>query len=163
MTKIAVVGSRTYPHTKERYDKLDENERLEALAVGVGLVRAVINAFPTEWEIISGGAKGPDSWGVDCAAERGMQTTVIRPDWGLYGRGAGFRRNKEIVEKADEVLAFWDGESKGTQHTIKYAVEQTVPIHVIGPDGEVWFQITKDDYKNAGGLHPLMKIPKGVK
>lgn len=161
MRKIAVVGSRTYPHTKERYENLSDNEKLEALAVGVALVQAHVNAFPVEWEVVSGGARGPDTWGVDCARERGLTTHVYTPEWDKYGKGAGFKRNKTIVENSDEVLAFWDGESNGTKHTVKYAVERQVPVHVVGPTGELWFQLTKEDYENGADHGPLMKIPKG--
>ena len=33
----------------------------------------------------------------------------------------GIVRNKEIVDYADKIIAFWDGASKGTLSVIKYA------------------------------------------
>ena len=39
------------------------------------------------------------------------------------GRGAGFVRNRAIVEAANVVVAFWDGRSRGTAHTIGLARE----------------------------------------
>ena len=42
------------------------------------------------------------------------------PEYERYGRGAPIVRNKQIVDYADEVVAFWDGKSKGTLSVIKY-------------------------------------------
>ena len=71
--------------------------------------------------IVSGGARGADSLAEKYAKERNIPLTVIPADWEKYGRSAGFIRNTYIVEKADEVLAFWDGKSPGTKHSIELA------------------------------------------
>ena len=68
--------------------------------------------------IISGGANGADTLAEMFADKFGCPILIIRPDWDAYGKRAGFLRNEEIVNEADVVLAFWDGESKGTKHTI---------------------------------------------
>lgn len=56
---------------------------------------------------------------------------IIRPNYKLYGRGGAIIRNKEIVEIADEVLAFWDGKSKGTKSTIDFALKSKKPVTVV--------------------------------
>jgi len=39
-------------------------------------------------------------------------------------------RNKLIVDSADFVIAFWDGESKGTKSVIEYCKKQGKPHEV---------------------------------
>lgn len=72
-------------------------------------------------EIVSGGARGVDSKAEQLAEKMNLGLTVIRPDYKRYGRGAPLRRNKQIVEAADCVLALWDGKSRGTQNTVNWA------------------------------------------
>ncbi len=70
-------------------------------------------------EIVSGGAKGIDTCAEEYAVANGIKFTVFLPDYARFGRGAPLKRNKQIAEYADEALAFWDGKSKGTEHTIE--------------------------------------------
>ena len=69
-------------------------------------------------EIVSGGAKGPDSAAVNYAKEHNIRFTEFLPDYYRYKRSAPLKRNQKIAEYADEALAFWDGSSKGTLYTI---------------------------------------------
>lgn len=71
--------------------------------------------------IVSGGANGADSLAHRYAINHSIPTTIYLADWAKYGRAAGFRRNKDIVNDSEIVLAFWDGESKGTKNSIEYA------------------------------------------
>ena len=64
--------------------------------------------------MISGGAKGPDTWGIDTAKERGMETRVYYAYWETYGKAAGMIRNVTIVKQCDVLIAFWDGKIPGT-------------------------------------------------
>jgi glycerophosphoryl diester phosphodiesterase len=86
--------------------------------------------------VVSGGAKGVDSWAVEAAHKTGLATEVIEADWETHGRSAGPIRNQEIVRRSDEVAAFWDGNSRGTLNTIALAVHKNIPVHVYGVDGE---------------------------
>ena len=72
-------------------------------------------------EIVSGGAVGVDSCAAQYAKENGIKLTVFLPQYELYGRAAPIVRNKEIVDYADKIVAFWNGRSKGTLSVIKYA------------------------------------------
>ena len=72
-------------------------------------------------EVVSGGARGADSLGAAWAKSRGIPTNIFLPEWDKYGRGAGFVRNKLIVENSDVVFAFWDGMSKGTKSSMDMA------------------------------------------
>ncbi len=72
-------------------------------------------------EIVSGGARGIDTLAAEFAKKRGIKLTEFLPEYEKYGKAAPIIRNKQIVDYADKVIAFWDGKSKGTKHTIEYA------------------------------------------
>ena len=82
-------------------------------------------------EIVSGGARGVDACARMYAQAHGIPITEFLPDYPRYGRGAPFRRNLEIVTHADAVLAFWDGQSRGTRHTIELCRAAGMPVTVI--------------------------------
>ena len=82
-------------------------------------------------DIVSGGASGADNLAEQIAREHGLGVVVITPDWSRYGRGAGMVRNKEIIARADFVLAFWDGKSKGTAGALKIAEKLGKPRQVV--------------------------------
>lgn len=85
--------------------------------------------LPTDTEeIISGGARGVDTLAREYAQAHGIPCTEIRPDYARYGKGAPLRRNLEIIEKADLVIALWDGKSTGTAHTIRKCREIGNPV-----------------------------------
>ena len=70
-------------------------------------------------EIVSGGAKGVDSCAAEYARANKIPLTEFLPEYSLYGRAAPLKRNDKIAEYADEVVAFWDGASRGTKYTIE--------------------------------------------
>jgi len=80
--------------------------------------------------IISGGAKGADSLARKYALEQGIVLKEFPAEWDKYGKSAGYRRNVDIVEASDEIIAFWDKISRGTKHSIDIATEKGKPIHV---------------------------------
>lgn len=69
-------------------------------------------------EIVSGGARGVDTCARKYALNNNLKLTEFLPDYQNFGRSAPIRRNVEIIEYSDMVLAFWDGESKGTKFVI---------------------------------------------
>ena len=71
--------------------------------------------------IISGGACGIDTLAEKYADSHNISKYIIRPKYHLFGRAAPLKRNKEMVDIADSILVIWDGKSKGTEFTIKYA------------------------------------------
>lgn len=115
--KIAIVGSRTF-------------ENLQ-------LVRDIVAALPANSIVVSGGAPGVDTVAVRAAEARGLKTLVIRADWDKLGRAAGPIRNSEIVNAADQILAFWDGKSSGTADTIGRAMRSGKPWKVLSKTSSV--------------------------
>ena len=109
--KVAIVGSRNYP---------------KLLAVS-----SLVRSLPDSCVVVSGGARGVDRVAEAAAKERGLKTLVFSAEWNKYGRGAGMRRNKDIIRSADVVVAFWDGFSSGTEHSINLAKKLHKPVEII--------------------------------
>ena len=82
-------------------------------------------------EIVSGGAIGVDQYAANYAREHGLKLTEFLPEYEKYGRAAPILRNKQIVDYADKIIAFWDGKSKGTLSVIKYAEKTGKPCEII--------------------------------
>lgn len=112
--KLAVVGSRDF-----------NNYSLAEKAISELVQKNSIT------ELISGGAGGADLLAERYAKEHSIPITVHRPDWAGHKRGAGHRRNETIVNSADLVLAFWDGKSKGTKHTLDLACKLGKKVHIV--------------------------------
>lgn len=81
--------------------------------------------------IITGCAKGADMLAIRYALEHNIPIEKYPAEWDVYGKSAGIRRNIIMVNKADAILAFWDGKSKGTKFTIDYAIKSNKYIKVI--------------------------------
>ena len=78
--------------------------------------------------------------GVDLAAAQygrqyGHFVVLVGADADLHGRSAGLKRNPCTVALADAVVCFWDGQSRGSIHTMKEAARQGKPFIIIRPDG----------------------------
>ena len=82
-------------------------------------------------EIVSGGAVGVDRSAEEYAKRHGIKLTVFLPQYDTYGRSAPIIRNKQIVDYADRIVAFWDGSSRGTLSVIEYAKKTGKPCEVI--------------------------------
>jgi len=101
--RIIVAGSRivdSYIFVKEHLDRL----RIPRTAI-----------------IISGNAKGPDQYGIKYAEENNIRYKLFPAHWGLFGKPAGIIRNRLMAAYSDQLIAFWDGKSRGTKHMINIA------------------------------------------
>ena len=81
--------------------------------------------------IVSGGAKGADSLSEKFAEEYAYKKEIYLPNWEKHGKAAGFIRNQKIIDACDMVLAFWDGQSKGTEDSIKKAKVAKKPTFIV--------------------------------
>lgn len=81
--------------------------------------------------VISGTARGADQMGERYARERGFQLRRFPADWEQYGKSAGHIRNAKMADNADALIAFWDGESKGTKNMIDNARRKGLAVRVI--------------------------------
>lgn len=112
--KLLIVGSRSF----------DSYERMES---------EIFRRYSVDQIdcIISGGAKGADTLARLFAQNHDIMLVEYPAKWDEFGGRAGILRNMEMVKAADEVIAFWDGASKGTQFTINYAKEKQKPLYVV--------------------------------
>jgi hypothetical protein len=113
--KAAIVGSRQYPRQQDVID--------------------AVNALPAGSTVISGGAKGVDTWAAEAARARGLDVVEFRvngyyPDKRAF-RAAAMARNTQIVDAGDRVIAFWDGESAGTADSIRKAQAAGKPVAIV--------------------------------
>jgi hypothetical protein len=65
------------------------------------------------------------------AIENKIPTSIFFADWETHGKSAGFIRNHEIIKNCDKVIAFWDGVSKGTGHSITLCSKYNKPYKII--------------------------------
>lgn len=113
--KVLVCGSRSYDDVDQMADVLS----------------AAYSWSEEPVTLIHGGARGADQLAAACAVSFGWPAVEYKPDWDRQGRKAGYMRNEVMVREADEVWAFWDGESKGTKHSIDLALHHKKHLHVV--------------------------------
>jgi len=82
-------------------------------------------------EIVSGAYyKGADKLGEQYAAEKGFPIKQFPADWKKFGKAAGPKRNHQMANYADALIAFWNGESKGTKHMIQIAKSSSLNVFI---------------------------------
>lgn len=117
MTKIIIAGGRDFNDKDQLYFECNNLIR----GKGSGLF---------EIEIVSGTASGADKMGEEYSNTMGLQLKKFPADWDKYGKSAGYKRNKQMAEYADVLIAFWDGKSRGTKHMIDLALEHGLEVHI---------------------------------
>lgn len=97
-------------------------------------VLEVLQGYGDEMEcLISGMARGPDSLAVEWARSRNIRTEQYPAKWQDHGRAAGPIRNQRMLDEGMPTLclAFWDGQSRGTEDMIRRAVKAGIPVRII--------------------------------
>lgn len=114
MTTYAIVGSRHW----------NDYETFCAHLAGRGIE-----------SVVSGGAPGVDTmtarWG---RGEIHLHVYPSKPERGETFTDAAHRRNQQIVDAADSLIAFPCQCSKGTWDTIRRAKKKGIPVEVIRVD-----------------------------
>jgi hypothetical protein len=113
--KLIVAGGRDFNNYELLAEKLNE----------------FANNHPDNVSIVSGAARGADAFGAYFAKKNNVKLHEFPADWELHGKAAGFIRNKKMGDFADGLLAFWDGESRGTKHMIDYMNSLKKPVQVV--------------------------------
>lgn len=105
MKKIGIIGSR------RRHSLTDLNLTREAF----------IKLYESGDIIISGGCpKGGDYFAEIISREMKIPITIHKAEWNTYGRTAGFRRNTDIANDSDILIAVVSKDrTGGTEDTIK--------------------------------------------
>ena len=81
-------------------------------------------------EIVTGGAKGVDTCAEEYALAHNIKLTKFLPEYSKYRKSAPLKRNIQIIEYSDLVLAFWDGSSRGTKYVIDNCDKLNTPVRV---------------------------------
>ncbi|QKW31530.1 DUF721 domain-containing protein (plasmid) [Streptomyces seoulensis] len=120
--RILVTGSRTWTRTRTVDDALLNAWHDATQVYGLGTAIVVVHgACP----------HGADAYADAWATRQDRQYVSVEPhaaDWKNHGRGAGFRRNAEMVQcGADLCLAFIKDGSSGAMHTANLAEANAIP------------------------------------
>jgi hypothetical protein len=100
----------------------------------VSQMRHILEANINKWElkeVVCGGAEGVDTIAAGWAQSYKVPVTYFLAEWKKYGRSAGPIRNKKMAEYADQLLAIWDGSSKGTKNMIEEMSKLNKPVKII--------------------------------
>lgn len=74
--------------------------------------------------VVSGGARGADTYGEHWATREGIPVerfSVTEDLWERHGNQAAYYRNLAMAYVADRLIAIWDGRSAGTRMMIELA------------------------------------------
>lgn len=85
-------------------------------------------------QVVSGGANGVDSLVEKWAKKNQIDFIAFLPQYEIYGgKYAPLKRDEDMVNYSDELIAFWNGKSPGTKYTIDYALSlgRKVTLHLI--------------------------------
>lgn len=139
---ICVAGSRAYSD----YNEFDIVLRDYISWLGVG-----------NYAFISGDAwRGADAMIIRWCSENGYRCDKYKANWD-EGKSAGYARNARMREVCTHLLAFWDGESKGTEEMLEESMATgriNVTIQFIENDGWKPKPFVKKQGFNKNGWKP---------
>ena len=82
-------------------------------------------------QVVSGGANGVDTLAEKWSKRNGIDFIVFLPQYDIYGgKYAPIKRDEDMVNHCDYVVAFWDGKSSGTKYTIEYAAKMGHKVYI---------------------------------
>lgn len=112
--RVVVTGGRDYADVAFVFSQLD-----------------LIHARTPIEALATGGATGADSMALSWANDRQVPLHTFKPDWAEYGRSAGPRRNREMLDefKPDLVLAFPGG--RGTEDCVSAAKRRKIHVMLV--------------------------------
>lgn len=115
--RVIIAGTRDFSDYQLLHDKCD----------------AILSAKRKDSNIIivSGTARGADRLGERYARERGYEIRQFPADWLNDEKKAGPVRNAKMADNADALIAFWDGQSRGTKNMIETARRKGLAVRTI--------------------------------
>jgi len=127
--KVIIAGTRSF--TDYEFVKKEIARIVSEKATTTDSQGNIITSTFNITSILSGGAQGADKLGERYAKDNKIPCVVYSAKWDKFGKSAGPIRNIEMANHADALIAFWDGQSKGTQHMIDAMLERQKEVHVI--------------------------------
>lgn len=115
--KVVVAGGRDFTNynlLKEKVDNILSQKKLTHKIL-----------------ILSGKSIGADCLGEIYALENNLEILSYPADWDKFGKKAGVKRNAEMINDADALIAFWNGNSRGTKYMIDIATKKGKMIRII--------------------------------
>lgn len=113
--RVLICGSRSWGASFREFEVMEKR----------------IISLPSDAIIIHGDARGADRMGAGIGRARNFKVESFPANWDQYGKKAGILRNLEMLDSGiDLVLAFYDGTSAGTRHTILEARKRGIPMEV---------------------------------
>ena len=82
-------------------------------------------------QVLTGGARGADQLGFRWALQHHIRSRCFAPDWERFGKTAGVRRNHQMAQAGDVLVAFHTNNSPGTAHMIACMRALGKPVVVI--------------------------------
>jgi NAD(P)-dependent dehydrogenase (short-subunit alcohol dehydrogenase family) len=112
---VGIVGSRRFPDLER--------------------VAAYVRSMPASASLVTGSASGVDAAAARAARERGLPVRVLGASFEeATDQEAAASRNRRLVDACDLLVAFWDGSSPGTRHTVERALDAGKEVHVYTAD-----------------------------
>lgn len=128
--KVAIIGSRSFTDWKYFEKAITAFRKKHTLSA-----------------IISGNAQGADTLAKRYAQQHQIQYIEFKANWNdltaepvkvktnQYGKQynalAGFNRNLEMASECECAIAFWDNNSKGTEHMINELIKLNKKCYII--------------------------------
>lgn len=100
-----------------------------------GIKKALIHWNIRPERVISGGAFGADTMGIEWAKEAGIPFEIYEPEYWKYPNNKKFApiaRNQKMALMGTHLIAFWDGKSRGTANMIAEMAALHKPMFVFG-------------------------------
>ena len=85
-------------------------------------------------QVITGGARGADQLGYRWAWKHAVRHQLFRAEWERFGKVAGVRRNHQMAQAGDILLALGDRQSPGPAHLIQCMRALGKPVVVVSVD-----------------------------
>lgn len=82
-------------------------------------------------EVVSGHSGNVDLLGERLAEALRLPVAIFTAEWKIHGSSAGPRRNRQMAEYAEALIAVWDGKSRGTLNMIKEATKRELKVYVM--------------------------------
>lgn len=94
--------------------------------------KAVAESGFTITTLICGMApRGVDRMAFEWAKAKGIPVEEYPADWDRYGKSAGMRRNRTMIDVAQAAIIIWDGNSSGTKNTLHLAKIKGIPFYLL--------------------------------
>lgn len=81
-------------------------------------------------QVVSGTARGVDAAGEEWAHRNSIPIVRHAANWRAHGKSAGYKRNEQMADYAEALVAVWDGASRGTKHMIDIATRKGLQVYV---------------------------------